>query len=342
MARGGLLNTSAPRPAHSEGEVAPHLPEVNFPPEAHPGGMTTFQDLSAGMADAVRTAGQSVVTVMGVRPVTVSGTVIADGQVLTVAHVLHSDEVTVRTPDGRELPGTVAGRDPATDLALVRVDGLNVAPLSPSAGARVGELLLAVGRPTHGVQVSLGLMEREAAPERGPLRGWLNAGAAPFRGVSGGALVDARGGLVGVLNAGMSRGILLAVPASRALKVAETLSAQGRVPRGYLGVATQPVRFPDPAGEGTEPERGSRRGRHGRWGRDGGRVGLAVVQVEEGSPAAQAGMLVGDVLLALDGEGIRHPGELLERVRERAGETLTVRVLRGGQELDLTLTVGTR
>lgn len=294
------------------------------------------------MADAVRAAGQSVVTVMGVRPVTVSGTVVADGQVLTVAHVLHGDEVTVRTPDGRELPGTVAGRDPVTDLALVRVEGLNVPPLSPSAGARVGELLLAVGRPNHGVQVSLGLMERETAPERGPLRGWLNAGAAPFRGVSGGALVDARGGLVGVLNAGMSRGILLAVPASRALKVAETLTARGRVPRGYLGVATQPVRFPDPAGEGAEPERGSRRGRHGRWGRDGGRVGLAVVQVEDGSPAAQAGLLVGDVLLALDGEGIRHPGELLERVRERAGENLTVRVLRGGQELDLTLTVGTR
>ncbi len=188
-------------------------------------------------------------------------------------------------------------------------------------------------------------MERAGVPERGPLRGWLHAGAAPFRGVSGGALVDARGGLVGVLNAGVSRGTLLAVPASRALGVANTLSTQGRVPRGFLGVATQPVRFPEAAteGEGAEPGRGPRRGRSGRWARDGGgRVGLTVVQVEEGSPAAQAGMLVGDVLLALDGEGMRHPGELLERVRERAGESLTLRLLRGGQELDLAVTVGTR
>jgi S1-C subfamily serine protease len=366
--------------------------------------MTNTNDMSKiseAVADAAQTAGQYVVTVLGGRPV--SGTVIADGQVLTAAHVLHSDEVTVRTADGRELAATVAGRDPATDLALLRVEGLNMPAVTASTGARVGELLLAVGRPMHGLQVTLGLMERAEAPQRGPMRGWLEAGAAPFRGVTGGALVDARGGLVGILNAGISRGTLLAVPAARALRVAELLNTAGRVPRGYLGLATQPVHFPEQqpepqqaqAGSETpkpEEQRGGGRGEHGprrgagrgerggpMWdgrgdgrreamrdgrgwdgrgwnGRGGpgwggpqhgphggrGRVGLTVVQVEAGSPAATAGLLVGDVLLALDGQAVRHPGELLSRVRERAGETLAVRVLRGGQETDVTVTVGER
>ncbi|UQN06167.1 S1C family serine protease [Deinococcus sp. QL22] len=358
-----------------------------------------FSDLSKiseSLADATQTAGHSVVTVLTGGPATVSGTVVADGQVLTAGHVLHGDEVKVRTADGRELAATVAGRDPSTDLALLRIEGLNMPAMTASNGARVGELLLAVGRPMHGLQVTLGLMERAEPPQRGPMRGWLDAGAAPFRGVTGGALVDARGGLVGILNAGVSRGTLLAVPAARALRVAELLNTAGRVPRGYLGLATQPVHFPDNqqpktqaeagsdapkpeerGGRGEhEPRRGAGRGERGgpMWdgrgdgrrdgrgwngrggpgwggpqgfgqpgfGRHSGRVGLTVVQVEAGSPAAQAGLLVGDVLLALDGQAVRHPGELLQRVRERAGETLTVRVLRGGQETDVTVTVGER
>lgn len=308
--------------------------------------MTNFKELSENLADIAGTAGRSVVTVLGGRPI--SGTVVAAGQVLTAAHVLPDDTVTVRTANGQERSGTVAGRDPASDLALLRVEGLDAPALMPGQGPRVGELLLAVGRPLHGLQVGLGLMERAAA-ERGPMRGWLDAGTAPFRGVSGGALVDARGGLVGVLNAGVRRGTLLATPAERALRVAEVLASGGRVPRGFLGVATQPVHFPESnrsgngQAAGAREERGPRRGRGGWTERNwGGRVGLTVVQVEEGSPAAQAGLLVGDVLLALDGEDMRHPRELLERVRERAGETVTLRVLRGGQESDLPATLGER
>ncbi|MFK7603256.1 S1C family serine protease [Deinococcus sp. SM5_A1] len=333
--------------------------------------MTNFSDLSNTMADAVEAVSTSIVSVRAGRPI--SGTVIGDGLILTVAHVLHGDEVTVVTPDGRELSATVAGRDPASDLALLRVDGLDLPALSASDGVRVGELLLAVGRPQHGVQATLGMMERQMtaspaegdAPESGPRsRGWLPSGAAPFRGVSGGALVDARGGLVGVLNAGVLRGELLAVPVGLALKVADLLGRTGRVPRGYLGIATQPVMFPQAEGVETETEvetrnRGPRRGRgregwgggrgrggwepggQGRWGQ-GGRVGLTIVSVEADSPAAQAGLLVGDVLLSLDGEAVRRPPELLWRVRERAGQSVSARILRGGQEQDVTLVVGER
>ncbi|AKH15799.1 S1C family serine protease [Deinococcus soli (ex Cha et al. 2016)] len=346
--------------------------------------MTTLSDLSTAMADAVEQAARSVVTVRAARPV--SGTVVGDGLVLTPAHLLHADEVPVITPDGQTRTGVVVGRDPGSDLALLRVDGLTIPALTAGEAGRAGELLLAVGRPPGGVQASLGL-------NPGRVRdGWLHAGAQPFPGVSGGALVNAQGELVGVLNAGVRRGQLLAVPAARAARVADLLSREGRVPRGYLGLATQPVHFPAaatpdevdedalpggpfgggrfgpgrPRGEGGPwggrrgPGRGPDHGGHGHPGRGGmdearleklrrfrerfagGRVGLTVVQVEAGSPGQAAGFRVGDVLLALDGEGFTHPAELLSRVRTRAGETVTLRVLRGGEEQDVTVSVGER
>ncbi|GAA0500578.1 hypothetical protein GCM10008937_04980 [Deinococcus depolymerans] len=341
------------------------------------------------MADAVEAASERVVQVRAARPV--SGTVIGEGLILTAAHVLPTDEVTVVTAAGERRGAAVAGRDPATDLALLRVPGLGVPALEPGAEPRVGELLLAVGRPPHGVQAALGLYGR-GAPTRGPGQGWLPSGAAPFPASSGGALVGADGTLVGVLNAGVRRGELLAVPAGRALRVAALLDAQGRVPRGYLGLSAQPVHFPDAqagsggAGDGDEAnreaaqwprgpraggpwERGHRagpgrdrgqeggRGRggpsgpRGPWGpggwrpggwAQGGRVGLTVVQVDPAGPAAQAGVMVGDVLLALDGAPVRHPRELLARVQDQAGQTVTLRLLRGGQEQDLPVRVGER
>lgn len=355
------------------------------------------------MADVVEAASQSVVQVRAARPV--SGTVVGDGLILTAAHVLPADDVTVVAAGGVRWGAVVAGRDPATDLALLRVPGLNLPALTVGAPVRVGELLLAVGRPPHGVQAALGLYGRDV-PQQGPGQGWLPSGAAPFPASSGGALLDASGGLAGVLNAGVRRGELLAVPAGRALRVAALLDSQGRVPRGYLGLSAQPVHFPDSqamsgAAEsgvaesgvaesgvaGNEAARGPRgpwergpwgrgpwerghrggpgreggheggrgrggpRGPRGPWGAggwqpggwaQGGRVGLTVVQVDADGPAAQAGVLVGDVLLALDGAPVRHPRELLERVRDQAGQTVTLRVLRGGQEQDLPVPVGER
>jgi len=316
------------------------------------------------MADLVEATAASLVTVQGERPV--SGTVVGPEQVLTCAHVLHADDLTVRLPSGVELPATVVGRDPSSDLALLWVAGLTAPALAPTAGVRVGELLLAVGRPRHGVQVALGLMEH-APTGRDAGGGWLSTGAAPFPGVSGGALVDARGNLVGLLNAGLRRGTLLAVPAEQALAAAHQLATTGRVTRAYLGLATQPVHLP-PAGETGEPQvqghrRPDRSDRHeqgygqnwehgprgwGRWrgpgGRRGwpGRLGLTVVKVEPGSPAQDAGLRLGDIILALEGEDIRHPGELMARVRGQVGATLTARILRGGEESDVTLRIGER
>lgn len=337
--------------------------------------MTNLSDLSNELADAVQAASKSIVSVRGERPI--SGTAIGGGHVLTVAHVLHSDDLTVVTSDGKELKASVVGRDPTSDLALLKVDGLDVPALSASTGTRIGELLLAVGQPPHGTQATLGFVERDSGSDQ---RGWMDSGAAPFRGVSGGALVDARGGLVGILNAGMLRGQLLALPAAKALKVAELLASSGRVPRGYLGIATQPVHLHDPSAEpqGADNQRGPR-GHHGRggrperpergpwrrgpwsredgqrggwgkgdWGRGGpgwggrmgGRLGLTIVHIEDASPALQAGLKVGDILLALNHEPLRHPRRLMDMILEHAGDTLTARILRGGEEQDVPVTIG--
>ncbi|GAA4005191.1 hypothetical protein GCM10022631_15560 [Deinococcus rubellus] len=364
----------------------------------------TFSDLSEALSSSVSRSAQSIVTVLSGRAI--SGVVTAENEILTVAHVLPGDEVRVRTPDGRELTAQVVGRQHASDLALLRVSDLKVPPVTASQGAQVGELLSVVARPERGVQAALGFLGA-ALPERG----FMPTGAAPFRGVSGGGVFDARGGLIGLANAGLSRGELMAVPAERALRVARLLSRDGRVPQGYLGIGTQPVHFP----EQTEPEerqpeaqpeqappeagqptagagRGERgwnregrgeRGRGGPWGREGpgregpgreawgrggrggwnergwgergwggrggsgggprrGKIGLTVVQVEHASPAQAAGIMIGDVVLTLDGSPIHHPVQLLDAVRDRAGETLTLGILRGGAQQDVSVMLGER
>ncbi len=209
-----------------------------------------FQELSEALAGAVTQTSQFVVTVRSGR--SISGVVVADNEILTVAHVLRGDEAQILTPDGRELTAQVVGRQHASDLALLRVPDLNVLPVTASQGVRVGELLSVVARPAGRAAAALGFLGAEP-----PQHGFMPTGAAPFRGVSGGGVFDARGGLVGMANAGLSRGELLAVPAERALKLAALLSRDGRVPRGYLGIGTQPVRFPeDQEGGGRGPAGG--------------------------------------------------------------------------------------
>ena len=216
---------------------------------------TLFSDLSEALSASVSQSAESVVTVLSGRAI--SGVVTAENEILTVAHVLPGDEVHIRTPDGRELTAQVVGRQHASDLALLRVADLNMPPVVASQGAQIGELLSVVARPERGVQAALGFLGA-ALPERG----FMATGAAPFRGVSGGGVFDARGGLIGLANAGLSRGELLAVPAERALRVAGLLSRDGRVPQGYLGIGTQPVHFP----EQVQPEQTNQPNRHRKRG----------------------------------------------------------------------------
>ena len=289
--------------------------------------------LSDGLAGAVEKAGASVVRVNGRRRRPSSGVVYAPNAVLTASHALEREEdVTVGTGDGRTLAASFAGRDPSTDLAVLRVDGLESVATPAEEDPRVGELALAVGRSGRGdgPRASLGVVSTVGGPLRtwrgGRLERYIGTDATPYPGLSGGALVSARGEVFGILTTGPMRGAALAVPADLAWSVARAIEDRGSVKRGYLGILSQPVRLPD-AGQHGLTQRG----------------GLLVVGVEDGSPAGNGGLMIGDILATLDGQPVEDTEDLLVLLTgERVGRSVPVNVVRGGELKTLDVSVGER
>jgi S1-C subfamily serine protease len=291
--------------------------------------------LSDGMADAVERVGPRIVRVNGRRRRPGSGVVYAQDLVLTASHVLEREEdLSVGTQDGRTLPAQLLGRDPSTDLAVLRVEGLDADAATPVGGtARTGQLALAVGRPTRGDEgprASLGIVSAVGGPLRTGrgtrLERYIQTDATHYSGFSGGPLIDARGNVLGILTAGWGRGAAFAIPAEVAWRVAKTLESRGSVKRGYLGILSQPVRLPDRQRTGLTQ-----------------RGGLLVVGVEDGSPAGRGGFLMGDILVMLDAQPVEDTDELLALLTgERVGETVPVEVIRGGELQMLEVTIGER
>ena len=293
----------------------------------------TLGALSAGMADAVEKVAGSVVRVNGRRRRSGSGVVYGRNTVLTASHVLEREEdLTVSLADGRNLSARFVGRDHSTDLAVLRVEGLDAEAAAPAEGeARVGQLALAVGGPSRGegVRATLGVVSAVGGPVRawrGPrLERYIQTDATPYPGFSGGPLIDVGGRVLGVMVSG-SRGTAFAVPADIAWRVAGTLEERGSVKRGYLGILSQPVRLPD-----------------------GGRLGLTqkggllVVGVEDGSPADRGGLIVGDILATLDGQPVEDTDDLLVLLGgDRVGRSVPVKLVRGGELAEVEVTVGER
>ena len=288
--------------------------------------------LSNQLADAVARAGAALVQVRGRPRGPATGIVLADDTVLTADHVLErDDELSIEAPDGRTLPAQLAGRDHASDLALLRVSGLSLAPAAfVTTPARVGQIVLAVGRPGTTPMASFGIVSAVGGPLRGHrgavLEQFVQTDAIPYPGFSGGALVDANGAVAAVLTTGLAGGVALGVPAALALRIAETLGSAGFIKRGFLGISSQPVELPEGQRAGLSQERG-----------------LLVVRVEPGTPAAQGGLLLGDVLIAFDGLPLTDTDELQALlVGDRVGKAVPVQVLRGGTLLLLSVTVGQR
>ena len=290
--------------------------------------------LSDGIADAVENVGAAVVRVNGRRRRPASGVVYAPDTVLTASHVLEREEdLTVGTGDGRVLPARFVGRDPSSDLAVLKVEGLGVEAAMPAEGApRIGQLALAVGSPGRGEgqRASLGVVSSVGGPMRtwrGPrLERYIQTDATPYPGFSGGPLIDARGRVLGIMTSGLARGAALAIPVEIAWRVARTLEERGSVRRGYLGILSQPVQLPD----------GQRLGLTQR-------SGLLVVGVEDGSPAGRGGVIIGDILVTLDGQPVEDTEDLLGLLTdERVGREAQVQVVRGGVLQTLQVTVGER
>jgi S1-C subfamily serine protease len=291
--------------------------------------------LSDAMTEAVARAGAATVLVNARRRMPASGVGYASDLVLTADHVVErEDDISIQLPDGSEVGASVAGRDPGSDLAILRLKSSGVAVAEPAAQpAQVGQLVLALGRPTpSGIQASLGIISSIGGPVRtwrgGLLESYLATDAIPYPGFSGGPLIDANGQVLGINTSGLARSTSLAIPVGMAWQVASTLAQHGHVRRGYLGIRSQPVELP------AQGQAALGRGQTN---------GLLIVGVEQGSPALSGGMMVGDILVGISGSLVTDPDELLSKLTGAVvGQPTPVEVLRGGQVVTLTITVGER
>jgi S1-C subfamily serine protease len=290
--------------------------------------MDSLVTLSEDLAAATHQAGRAVFAVHGRPRVPSTGTHWRPGLLVTANHTVRvDDDLTVTRPDGQTVSATIVGRDAALDIALLRIAApdVPVADVGDSDGVRVGHIVLALGA---GPRVSWGVVSViEGGPAPGTVGDVFGLDLTLYPGFSGGPLVDTRGSVVGLNTSGAARHLQFAIPANVVGRVVDELERHGRIPRAYLGVGTQQVRVP-------EAFRGEAGGT--------GRTAVIVVDVQPGSPAANT-LLIGDVLLSLDGRAIADPFELRALLRStRIGQRVAASVVRAGQRLDLQLTIGER
>jgi S1-C subfamily serine protease len=293
--------------------------------------MAGLADLSNDVASLVDRCGASVVSIDARRGRSATGIVWADNLVVTADHVLeHEDEINVTSAAGT-VSASITGRDSGTDLALLKTNGLNApaAHRAQLAGVRQGQIVLAMGRPGE-LQLTLGIVSGISAAYRSwrgaQVERLIETTADLLPGFSGGPLLDAEGRVIGVNSWNFGRGISRALPTDTVEKVIESLQSHGRIRRAYLGVGSQPVRL----SERLERQLGQP-------------TGLLVVTVEAGGPAAQAGILQGDTIAAVDGEAIRGLDDLFNAVRRlEVGSAHTVRLIRAGELKEVKLTAGER
>jgi len=280
--------------------------------------------LSGHLAELAAMAAARTVTVHGRDGRTVSGILWDEGLIVTAEEPLErDDELGVTLPDGARVTATLAGRDPGTDVALLRAPtgAVTAMAVAPAAALSPGHLVLATGRVAEGPIAGLGMVALIGGPWRS-LRGGklerrirLAIKAAPE--VEGGPVLDHAGRLVGMAVAGPRRQVL-AIPAETIERVVGLLCTHGRIARGYLGLATQPIA-------------------------QGATRGLIVVGVDAEGPAGRAGILLGDVVAAIDGVTVCSVREMLARLDpETVGRDVPVDLIRAGARQRLTVRIGER
>jgi S1-C subfamily serine protease len=290
---------------------------------------TILPEFSEALADAVSSAADGLVRVEGRERLPATGIVWdAQGLIVTAHHILERDEnINIGFQDGESVSAELVGRDPATDLALLRTPkrGTTIPSWAEPESLRVGHLALALGRPGTNVRATMGIISALGnvwrTPAGGPVDRYLQTDTVMYPGFSGGPLVDAQGRFVGLNSSALVRGVSITVPAPTLQRVVHDLLEHGSVRRAYLGVGTQPARLPDAVAKELGQE-----------------TGLLLVSVAPGSAAEQGGLFLGDTLVSLGGSPVRHMDDLFNGLGgDRIGKALTVRILRGGQLVELTV-----
>ena len=285
---------------------------------------TQLAALSNELAAAVKQAEPHVVAVHARPRFSSSGVFWKPGVIVTAEHTIRrEEEITVTLPDGNTVPATLAGSDAGTDIAVLRVEARLAGPPHAAAPAP-GTLALAIGRSEDsGVNASLGIISACSGEWRtwrgGQLDHYIRLDLNVFPTSDGGAVINTAGELIGVATTALSRIAGLAIPTAAIERVAGQILTRGHVARAYIGVGLQPVELPE----------------HHK--------GLIVLSLETGGPAAKAGVLVGDIFVAVGGRAVAETEDLQGALESTApGQTVEAEILRGGDSRKIKITVGER
>jgi S1-C subfamily serine protease len=285
-----------------------------------------LQNLSDALADTVANSGAGVVRVDGRRRLSATGIAWGDDLIVTASHVVRRDEgIRVGVPNGDTVvtvEATMVGRDQTTDVAVLRVPAeLNPLPQAKSDNPlRVGNLVLAVGRPGDDLQTSLGVVSEIG---KGRWEGAVLTDVVMYPGFSGGALVDASGNVRG-MNTSVRRGDSLAISTGTINQIVIELVKHGHRKQGFLGVGALPVRLPEELAK--------------EFGQE---TGLLIAAVETDSPASKGGMFIGDIIVNLDGNATRTLDELLSLLTgDRVDQEVPVTIVRAGELKSISVTIG--
>ncbi len=284
-----------------------------------------LKSFSDAMADTVAQASAGIVRVEGRKRLAATGIVWSDdGVIVTAHHVLRrDDDIHIVLANGESHAATLIGRDPNSDLAVLRVNGtLQPIPKAPAdQPVRVGNLVLALGRPGESVQATLGVV---SAIGSGQMDGVIQTDVVMYPGFSGGPLVDASGFVRGMNTSGFMRGVSVTVSTEKITSVVDVLLKHGKMKQGFLGIGAQPVRLRENISEQVGQE-----------------TGLMLASVEKSSPAEAANLYEGDIIVKLDGQPTRNLDELLALLNgERVGKAVPVTIVRSGQVQEMNVTIG--
>jgi S1-C subfamily serine protease len=291
--------------------------------------------ISDQLTATVAEVSKSVVAIHARPRFTSSGVVLIPGVIVTADHTIRRDEdIKITTPAGTAVSAELVGRDPGTDLAVLRAEGLDApaAAWAENFTAQPGALIIGVGRWKDSAIASLGLLS-SISPASSTWRGGhldqvIRLDLQLHPGASGGAVVNAEGKLIGIETGILSRVSVFAIPRATVERVVQQLLAHGRIPRGYLGIGLQPIALPEHQIQKLARPAGT---------------ALIVISVGTDTPAAGAGLLIGDILLELGGRVVHTPEDVHDLLSSQSpGGKLRARILRGGEPMEVDVTVGER